>query len=222
MLCIPIIARDTESAINKISNAEKLADLTEIRLDLMESFQLGRIIKAADKPVIVTYRSEKEGGKGKADPSIVTDYLTIAASEKADFIDVELGMPEKWKERIIQNRHESRIIVSSHIMDKTPSMEDLNSLLDDSILSGNDLVKIVTRANKWEDNLRILELVAGAREREINIIAFCMGAMGRMSRIFSLLTGGFLTFTSVESGQESAPGQIPVNEMKNMLEYFSV
>lgn len=222
MLCIPIIARDTESAVNKIFEAEKQADISEIRLDLMESFQLPEIIRAAEKPVIVTYRSEKEGGQGACDPAIVADYLITAAHEKADYIDVELSMPAEWRNKMIQSKGDSRIIVSTHIMDNTPSMNDLSIILNESINAGGDIVKIVTMANSLEDNLRMLELVSNANKKDIDIIAFCMGAMGRMSRVFSLLMGGYLTFTSLETGEESAPGQISVNEMKQFLKYFSV
>lgn len=222
MLCIPIIARETESAVTKISEVEDQTDITEIRLDLMETFQLAKIIRSAEKPVIVTYRSEREGGKGTSDPSMVAEYLITAAHEKADYIDVELSMATEWRNKIIQSKGKSRIIISTHIMDRTPSMNDLNIILNDSINAGGDIVKIVTMANSLEDNLRMLELVSNAKGKDIEIIAFCMGAMGRMSRIFSLLMGGYLTFTSLETGEESAPGQIPVNEMKYLLEYFAV
>lgn len=220
LLCIPIIAQDTEGAIKKISEAQKHADILEFRLDLMDSFHLDQLIDAAKKPVIVTYRSQKEGGQGTLDFSVMADLLTAAANENADYIDVELNMPSELRNEIIQNNGTSRIIISTHIMDVTPSNTELNIILENSIRANGDIVKIVTMAKSHDDNLRILDLVSRAHKRGIKIIAFCMGAAGRMSRIYSLLLGGYLTFTSLETGEESAPGQIPVNEMKNLLEYF--
>ena len=220
MLCIPVIARDSDSAVKKIHEVEKQADISEIRLDLMDSFHLDQIIGAAKKPVIITYRSSREGGEGNDDHSVVAGYLINAAREKADYIDLELSMPVEWRKKIMQDRGESRVIISTHIMDHTPPGDELNILLENSIRTDGDVVKIVTMAKSLEDNLRLLELVSSARKREINIIAFCMGPTGRMSRVFSLLMGGYLTFTSLETGEESAPGQIPVNEMKHLLEYF--
>ena len=67
MLCIPIVARNTEEALDKIARANILADMLELRLDVMESFRLEDILPRASKPVIATYRSKKEGGKGSAD-----------------------------------------------------------------------------------------------------------------------------------------------------------
>lgn len=64
MICVPIIAENTDEALKKIARANKTADMLELRLDLMESFRLKEMIEMASKPVIVTYRSKKEGGKG--------------------------------------------------------------------------------------------------------------------------------------------------------------
>ena len=169
MLCIPIVAKDTRSAIKKISEAKEHADLLELRLDLMDSFDLHEMISMAERPVIVTYRSEKEGGQGNADHSKVAEYLINAAHENAAYIDVELSIPLELRNEIIKNRKNSRIIISTHMMEYTPSKDDLMSLFDESIRAGSDIVKIVTMANSMDDNLRILELVSEARKRKIDI-----------------------------------------------------
>lgn len=222
MLCIPIIAHDTKKALKKIAEAKTHADILELRLDLMDSFDLHEMISSAEKPVIVTYRLKKEGGQGNADPSMVAEYLINAAHENAAYIDVELTMPVMMRNSIIEKKKNSRVIISTHIMDYTPPMDDLQALLEESIRTGGDIVKIVTMANSMEDNLRMLDLVSEAKKRKIDLIAFCMGQLGRMSRVFSPLMGGYLTFASLEEGEESAAGQIPVKEMKRLLEYFEV
>ena len=202
--------------------ATPLADIMELRLDLMESFDLDVMISAGVKPVLVTYRSEEEGGKGTNNPEIASDYLVSAAQKGAHMIDVEFKMPLEYRQRILDVRGKSGVIISAHINDRTPSRKELKRLLDDIIRAGGDVVKVVTMAHGWEDNFRVLELIPAARGMDLKIIAFCMGRIGRMSRIFSLLMGGHMVFTSLEKGQESAPGQISVGEMKMMLEYFAI
>ncbi len=220
MLCIPVIAKDTSMALKKISEAEEHADVLELRLDLMDSFDLHEMISVAEKPVIVTYRSKNEGGKGGDNPSKVAEYLINAAHENAAYIDVELSMSDRLRNNIISNKKNSRVIISTHLVDHTPAKDDLLVLLNESVKAGGDIVKIVTMANSMEDNLRMLELVSEAKKRKIDIIAFCMGHPGRMSRVFSILMGGYLTFASLEAGEESALGQIPVGEMKKLIKYF--
>ncbi len=82
-------------------------------------------------------------------------------------------------------------------------------------------MKIVTMAREWDDNLRTLELVSRASKEGSGIISFCMGPLGRMSRVFSVLMGACMTFASLEEGQESASGQIPIDKMKQITGYFS-
>lgn len=221
MFCIPIIASNTEEAINRIGKAAKVADVLEVRLDLINSFDIPVLVGAAEKPVIITYRSAREGGLGKEKPEKVADYLISAIEARADFVDVELTMPPELRKRIISASGKSEIIISSHINEGTPSTKELERMFTDSVAAGGDIVKIVTMARGLEDNLRTLELISRAKRGNIRIISFCMGPLGRMSRVFSVLMGACMTFASLEPGQESANGQIPIHRMKEITGFFS-
>jgi 3-dehydroquinate dehydratase type I len=97
----------------------------------------------------------------------------------------------------------------------------LERILGDSIATGADVVKIVSQAEKWSDNFRLLDLIPKAHDRNVRIIAFCMGPLGRTSRVLSHLMGGYVTFASLEAGEESADGQIPASDMKHILEILA-
>ncbi|MEE8541975.1 MAG: type I 3-dehydroquinate dehydratase [Desulfobacterales bacterium] len=218
MICIPIMARDTEDALVKIEKADQLADILEFRLDGMVSFRLEEMIPAASKPPIVTYRSKREGGRGAAGYATQTDYLLDAAVKGAGFIDVEYRMPLEFRQKIFQTRGKSKIILSNHLPDGTPTSDQLEALFKKMAATGADVVKIVTQARDPDDNLRVLNLIPLAKTMGVAVIAFCMGAAGRMSRIAAPHLGGYLTFASLEADQESAAGQIPVREMRKILE----
>ncbi|NIS60800.1 MAG: type I 3-dehydroquinate dehydratase, partial [Proteobacteria bacterium] len=85
---------------------------------------------------------------------------------------------------------------------------------DECEATGANIIKIVTYANTMEDNLRVLELIPHARKRGLEIIAFCMGEMGRISRVMAALLGSYFSYASLEKGAESAPGQLTVQEME--------
>lgn len=221
MFCIPIIATKMEEAIRKMDLAAKVGDVLEVRLDLMESFDIRRLIKGAEKPIIITYRSVMEGGMGKDSPEKVAGHLLSAVENGADFVDVELSMPLEIKNKILTAGGTSKLIISTHIPAWTPSGVDLEKILKDSIAAGGKIVKIVTMARDWDDNFRMLELINRAKTEDVKIISFCMGALGRMSRVFSLLMGAYMTFASLEAGQESADGQIPIDKMKEIIGLFS-
>ncbi len=221
MICIPIIARNNAEAINKMNEAAPLADMMEIRLDLMESFSLKDIIQKASRPVIVTYRSKKEGGNGLARYETRVRHLLNAVELGADFVDVEFSMPQIYRQEIFKTKGSSRLIISAHLSRQTPSQKSLEDTFRKMAATGADIVKIITYARDPEDILRVLGLIPLAKRLGIKIIAFCMGPSGRLSRIFTLVMGGFLSFASLEEGQESASGQIPIHEMKEMLKSIS-
>ncbi|MFH1953537.1 MAG: type I 3-dehydroquinate dehydratase [Pseudomonadota bacterium] len=221
MICIPVMAKNTDGALKKMAKANTLADIIEIRLDVMEEFDLKEIIKSATKPILATYRSRREGGRGSAGYETRVRHLSDAMGAGADYVDVEFGIPLEHKQTIFQNRGSCNIVVSLHLRNGTPSRERLDLLFKKMVATGADVVKIVTWAGKYEDNLRVLELIPRAQAIGIKMIAFCMGPLGRISRIASPLMGGYMTFASLEGGEESASGQIPALDMKKILEMLS-
>ena len=215
------MARNNSEAIEKMAEAAPFADLIEIRLDVMASFDLEKLIHAASRPVIVTYRSKKEGGSGLAGYETRIRYLLNAMELGADFVDVEFSIPQIYRQEIIQAEGGSQRILSAHFLSRTPSADILEDRLRRMTATGADIVKIVTYARESEDVLRVLALIPLARKLGTRIIAFCMGSAGRISRIFTFMMGGYLTFASLEEGQESASGQIPVQKMKKILDLLS-
>ncbi len=221
MICVPIMATDSVEAVAKMNRAAPFSDIMEIRLDVMSSFDQEKIIEAAEKPVIFTYRSKKEGGSGTDSYDLRVHHLSTAIEAGADFVDVEYSMPQIYRQKIFKAGGSSRKIISAHLLSKTPQTEILEDLLRKMAATGADIVKIVPFAKTPEDNLRVLRLIPMARKLGIEIIAFCMGDAGRISRVFSLILGGYLTFACLEAGDTSASGQIPVKDMRQLLNQLS-
>ena len=217
MICIPVIARDTEEALARIAGACTLGDVVELRLDGMESFCLREMIRAASRPVLVTYRSIREGGRGAADEETRMGLLHRAIQAGAALVDVEYGVSADCRRRVLLERAGVKVVLSTHFPEGTPNPDRLARLLMEMAAEEADVVKIVTRARVPEDNLRVLSLIPMARERGVEIIAFCMGKAGRLSRIASPLLGGYMTFASLGEGEESADGQIPADRMNQIL-----
>jgi 3-dehydroquinate dehydratase type I len=126
-------------------------------------------------------------------------------------------MPLEYRRELLRRRGETRIILSKHIRSGTPFKEDLQEIFNRMAASGAEIIKIVTQATAPEDNLRVINLIPHARKFGVEIIAFCMGPLGRISRLASPLMGGYLTFCSLEKGEESADGQLPALEMKRVM-----
>jgi 3-dehydroquinate dehydratase type I len=83
--------------------------------------------------------------------------------------------------------------------------------------SGAHIGKIVTIAKDYKDVLRILNLQAAAAENNFPLIAFCMGVIGKISRLATTMLGGYMTYAAPDEGEETAPGQIRVSALRAML-----
>ena len=82
-----------------------------------------------------------------------------------------------------------------------------------------DVIKIVWSARTIRDNLEAFELL---QTRQKPAIVLCMGEAGLLSRVMAKKFGAFLTFASLSSGEETAPGQVTVHEMKSLYRWDAI
>lgn len=221
MICVSVVAATMKAALNKMRKGFPLADLLEMRVDYIKDLDMEVLFRAKRGRLLVTNRSRKEGGAFAGTEQERIRVLTEAVSLGADYVDVEAGTEDALMEEVRRaiRRHggETRLIVSYHNFRRTPSLRILQRKVDACIGCGADIVKIVTTAWAVEDNLRVLSLIPYAQKKGKKAIAFCMGEKGRISRIVSPLMGACLTFASLRQGEESAPGQLTVEEMRRVF-----
>jgi 3-dehydroquinate dehydratase type I len=110
----------------------------------------------------------------------------------------------------------AKLIVSWHDFSGTPPLEFLKVKLEECMADDPAIVKIVTHADDASDCLRVLELIPYARQKRQAIIAFCMGRRGKISRIAAPLLGSIISYASMGSEEASAPGQMTIDQMKEI------
>ncbi len=214
MICVPIVGPSMSKAIEQITLASAIADILELRLDLIETPDLNPLLHSAQLPVIVTNRSKHDGGQFKGTEEDRVQLLRNALNAGVDYVDIEVSTPREYLQPFLEEGDPSKIIISYHDFSHTP--EDFNPLYETMRELPGEIIKIVTYARDLSDNLKMFELLKRARQEKQKLIGLCMGDLGEISRILSPLFGGYLTFGSLESGQESAPGQIPATTLKDI------
>jgi 3-dehydroquinate dehydratase type I len=139
--------------------------------------------------------------------------LLSAAKSGFEYVDAELSTPHL--EDLVKEVKAlgAKPIVSFHKFDGSLGISEFKSVLEMEISSGAEVCKIVTTAKRIEDNLTILNFISTASSKT-KLVCFCMGELGKVSRLLSPLFGGFFTFASLEHRSETAIGQMAIQEMK--------
>jgi 3-dehydroquinate dehydratase type I len=215
-ICVSIQPMTTVEAQMLIKKAEELkVDFIEVRLDnISRNAKLEDLEVNKKTPLIATDKSKRS----EADRQMM---LLKAAKSGFDYIDHDLHAP-KLQSFLNQAKDlGSKCIVSHHDNDKTPTIQDLNRILEREVSSGADVCKIVTTAKKIEDNLALLEFIQSASVRK-KPVCFAMGELGKTSRLLSPVFGSFFTFASLDRGSETAPGQMTVQEMRTAYELLGL
>ena len=218
-ICVSILPKTVPEALGLIEKAEEAhADLIEVRLDCLENHRELADLAAHGKPLkIATNKLRTCQGKFSGTEVERQQTLYSAAKNGFDYVDVELSTPKL--KTFVKEVHElgAKPIVSFHEFNGSLSTSELNSILEKEISSGADVCKIVTTAKRIEANLTILNFTSAASSKT-KLICFCMGELGKVSRLFSPLFGSFFTFASLERGSETASGQMTIQEMKAAYE----
>ena len=228
---VPIVGKTREEILAK---GKELASIplhvVEWRVDFYEDvFQIPQVLETlkglraalGETPILFTFRTLKEGGEKEIS---MEDYTAlnkaVAQSGDADAIDVEIFSGDQVVLENIANIHAAGKVVvgSNHDFHKTPSQADLIYRLRKMQDMGADIPKIAVMPQNKAD---VLTLLAATEEMyrcyaDRPIITMSMSATGVISRLCGEVFGSSMTFGAV--GQVSAPGQIPADQLEQVLE----
>lgn len=207
-ICAVIVTNDLEA----VKGIEPLVELFEVRIDLIgDGWQ--ELVKLLNKPWIASNRSSGEGGSWQRGELKRIEELLTATELGAEIIDIELGT-ENLEKIINQIKKGAKCLLSFHDLTGTPPLDRMRQIVQRELAAGADICKVVTTAQRFEDNLAVLQLISDFPEARV--ISFAMGALGFASRILCPLVGGDFIYASIEKGKESAPGQITVKELRQI------
>lgn len=173
-----------------------------------------------NKVLIFTFRTDREGGeKGISSADYTALNTLVAQSGDADLIDVEIFSGDDVVRANIDAIHAAKckVIGSNHDFHKTPSQSDIVSRLVKMQQLGADIPKIAVMPTCTADVLTLLSATSLMHERYADrpIITMSMSPLGVVSRLSCETFGSAMTFGAV--GQVSAPGQIPVEQLRQVL-----
>jgi 3-dehydroquinate dehydratase-1 len=206
MICVSIAEKDLEKCIRSL---EKIA-IAEIRIDLAE-FNNDEIRKVFSlrKKMIATCRP------GKIRDEERTEMLKIAIESGSTYVDIEYEAPEAYRYDMIgfAHSHQCDVIISYHNYERTPELEELETIVQNCYEMGADIAKIATHINVNRDNSKILSLYKAPGR----LVAIGMGDLGKISRIVAPFLGAEFTYASLNEAETTAPGQISYEKLNQFI-----
>ena len=192
-------------------------DIIEIRLDAqLKLSEVTEFLQTTEQAKLFVARDPKEGGLNPefSSPTSRMEALREVLS-MADYIDIEKN---NWSQMqpILEDaiNLNCKTIASYHDFSKTPSYEELESLLEHALSTDADILKFAFMIRENEDIDRCLALLQRHQGLPISIMG--MGALGAKSRILLGKAGSLLNYGFLGS-KETAPGQISATELKRKL-----
>jgi len=230
-ICVPIVGKTEEEILQMAKEIVNVpADLVEWRVDWYESvLEMQKVVELSkelreilgEMPLLFTFRTKAEGGELElgTKPYAMLNKLMIASGH-IDLVDVEVFAAEKEVASIVETAHKYgvKVVGSNHDFAKTPDKEEIVRRLSYMQSIGVDIPKIAVMPQNRRDVLTLLEATEEmvSQHADRPIVTMSMSQIGTVSRLAGEVFGSAITFGAL--GKTSAPGQIPVIELKKMLE----
>ncbi|HEX9804201.1 MAG TPA: type I 3-dehydroquinate dehydratase [Candidatus Dojkabacteria bacterium] len=216
-ICVVVTGKDEKEFMRNLEKAQEKTSIVELRVDYMadvtDSF-LEKIRKSIKGQAIFTCRKASEGGKFKGSETARIRVIQKALDLQFDYLDIELSTVRTS----VFNIRNTKIIVSFHDFEATPNDAELKRIVKSMRNIGADIIKIATKVRSEVDNRKLIRILANKDLHE-EMIIIGMGEKGRKTRIIAPLIGAFLTFASI-GGKTTASGQIDIEELKEIYNYF--
>lgn len=200
------------------------AGALELRADLLADpaqvcAALTAVRAASSLPLLLTYRSATEGGKGAGHGQGYEDYLAslLQLRPAVAAVDIEMACPAS-KALVAEAKAGGYDVVGScHDFTATPSAAQIAEKLAQITAAGADITKVAYMPRTAQDVAALRHAAhdfAGAYPHQ-PLIAISMGQLGAPSRTDLV---NCLTFATIADGAASAPGQATIAHVKAWLE----
>jgi 3-dehydroquinate dehydratase type I len=207
----------TGADMDTVRKAEALADLFEVRIDLIGG-KWQEVASGLHKPWIATNRNASNRGRYAGSEDRRLAELFTALDMGAEIIDIEIET-EGLEDIVKRIKGKAKCLLSYHYWAGTAPPEKLAAIVQRQLAAGADICKVVTTAGGLDDNLAIIRLPS--LFPWASVIALAMGTAGALSRVLSPLAGGYLTYASMGRGSASAPGQLSLEAIRAIYRTLS-
>ena len=211
-ICVSVCGETVVEVKDRIAAAGDCADVIEVRFDCVDPGQIEPAIdQINDSPrhLLITYRPKEQGGARSITPEQRIKFWELIATRltASDYlVDLEFDLD------LPSGVDADRVIVSMHEFGTL--REDLSKSFERISRRPAKAIKIAIAADDAVDAIDVWKLLDRSKKP---VIPIAMGEAGKWTRVLGPARGAAMTYASVGKGIETAPGQIPAEDLLHVF-----
>lgn len=214
MICISVTPESRQLAKVDMLNAARQCDLIELCLDrLIKEPDIGELLQAAKKPVLISCRRPQDGGhwKGTEEERILLLRQAIVAGP--DYVELDLEIADS-----IPRFGKTKRVVSYTSLDE--SLTRIDDFFNDAATAKADIVKFTWPTQTLETAWPLLAAVS--QKRKLPVVGLGLGRAGLTFSLLGRKYGSPWIYAALEKGMEAFEGQPTVHELDTIYGWRKV
>ncbi len=204
MIAASIKENQMDRVLRKLQEIPGNYDLIEIWINEIQNVNVEKLLEEANKPLLAK----------------ITDISNRQLIDKVlehdpAYIDIDL---DSFFPDLLLEKQNTKLILSFHNFTETLPYNEALDITKKMKSLGADIGKIIMTAQKVEDNLIPLRLLAESDAIGLPLVSFCMSEKGRLSRIIAASFGNMIDFVPPNAKWKTAQGQIELDEWEELRE----
>lgn len=214
MICITVTPKSRKLAKADLLNAARHGDIIELCLDhFVKEPDVGDLVKAVDKPIIVSCRRPQDGGhwEGSEDERLVLLRQAIVAGP--EYVELDLDIAPS-----IPRFGKTQRVISFVRTDRPEN--DIDAVFDEATKHQADVVKFAWPTPTLDDAWPLLKAVTG--KRMLPIVGMGLGPAELTFSLLSRKYGSPWIYAALESSMRAHPGQATVHDLDEIYHWRDI
>ncbi len=218
MICVTISQESRRLALADMLNAGGRADLLEMRLDRFgKAPEIGEILAAKPKPIIMTCRRTQDGGHWDGAEEDRVAMLRQCIISKADYVEIELDIADQVRKPPESLKLPTKRIISYTNTNETP--KDISRIYAQCQTKQPDFIKLTTKFQTVEEAWPLIQILA---KPTVPTVVLGLGRPGVLLTVLGKKLGSPWTYAALEKGMEAFDGQPTIDQLESTFHFAAI
>ncbi len=208
MICISVTPSSRRLAAADLFNASRQCDLIELCLDhLKKTPDVGALLEAVDKPVLISCRRPREGGQWDGTDEERVQLLRSAIVAGPAYVELDLETAA-----LIPPFGSTKRVISYTNLNGALNQSAVDKVMKQCQKARADVVKFTWLTETLDDIWPLLAVVT--QERELPVVGKGIGPGGLAFSLLGRRYGSPWIYAALERGMETCEGEATVSQLE--------